>query len=92
MPRGDLKRMTETSEIERELLAFLQREVFAPDVTLDAESDLLALGFDSMSLVRLLVFIETDYGFWIPESEITSDALQTVRALAATITRLLNAR
>ena len=45
-----------------------------------------------MSLVRLLLFIETDYGFWIPESEITGDALQNVRALANTIARLLNAR
>ena len=31
-----------------------------------------------MSLVRLLLFIETDYGFWIPESEITGDALRNV--------------
>jgi len=84
--------MIEAQEIETKLVDFLKREVFAPDVAVTPETDLVASGFDSMSLVRMLVFIETDYGFWIPESEITGDALQNVRSLATTITRLLNAR
>ena len=84
--------MIEAQEIETKLLDFLKREVFAAEVVVTPETDLVAAGFDSMSLVRLLLFIETDYGFWIPESEITGDALQNVRALANTIARLLNAR
>jgi acyl carrier protein len=84
--------MIEAQEIETKLLGFLKREVFASEVVVTPETDLVASGFDSMSLVRLLLFIETDYGFWIPESEITGDALQNVRALAKTIARLLNAR
>ena len=84
--------MIEAQEIEAKLLDFLKREVFAPGVAITPETDLVASGFDSMSLVRMLVFIETDYGFWIPESEITGEALQNARSLAATITRLLNAR
>lgn len=84
--------MIAAQEIETKLVDFLKREVFAPDVAVTPETDLVAAGFDSMSLVRMLVFIETDYGFWIPESEITGDALQNVRTLAETIARLLNAR
>jgi acyl carrier protein len=84
--------MIQAQEIETKLLDFLKREVFAPDVAVTPETDLVASGFDSMSRVRMLVFIETDYGFWIPESEITGDALKDVRRLATTITRLLNAR
>jgi acyl carrier protein len=84
--------MIQAHEIETKLLDFLKREVFAAEVVVTPETDLVASGFDSMSLVRLLLFIETDYGFWIPESEITGDALQNVRALANTIARLLNAR
>ena len=84
--------MIQAQEIETKLIDFLKREVFAPDVVVTPETDLVASGFDSMSLVRMLVFIETDYGFWIPESEITGDALKDVRSLAASITRLLNAR
>jgi acyl carrier protein len=84
--------MISNSEIENQLLAFLQREVFAPEVVVTAETDLVAAGFDSMSLVRTLVFIETTYGLWIPESEITGDALRNLRALAATMSRLLHER
>jgi acyl carrier protein len=84
--------MISNSEIENQLLAFLQREVFAPEVVVTAETDLVAAGFDSMSLVRTLVFIEATYGLWIPESEITGDALRNLRALAATMSRLLHER
>jgi D-alanine--poly(phosphoribitol) ligase subunit 2 len=82
--------MIEALEIETRLLDFLKREVFAPEVALTPETDLVASGFDSMSLVRVLLFLEQTYGFWIPEGEITGDALQNVRALAATAARLLN--
>ena len=84
--------MIEPSEIETKLLDFLKREVFAPEVGLTPETDLVGAGFDSMSLVRVLLFLEQTYGFWIPEGEITGDALQNVRALAATAARLLNER
>lgn len=82
--------MIEPSEIESKLLDFLKREVFAPEVELTLETDLVGAGFDSMSLVRVLLFLEQTYGFWIPEGEITGDALQNVRSLAATAARLLN--
>lgn len=84
--------MIESQEVETKLLDFLKREVFAPEVVVTPETDLVASGFDSMSLVRVLLFIEESYGFWIPEGEITTDALQSVHALATTTTRVLNAR
>jgi acyl carrier protein len=84
--------MIKASEIEGALVAFLQREVFAPQLAFTAETDLLASGFDSMSLVRVLLFIEKTYGLWIPEGEITGTALSNARALAATVSRLLHER
>ena len=79
-------------EIETQLQTFLQREIFAPEVVVTLETDLVEAGFDSMSLVRTLMFVETTYGLWIPEGEITRDALRNLRALAATVSRLLNER
>ena len=84
--------MVETAEIEEKLLAFLHREVFAPEVEITVETDLLAAGFDSMSLVRVLLFVEKTYNLWIPESEITGAALSNLRSLAAMISRLLHER
>ena len=82
--------MIQPSEIEAELLAFLRRDIFSPEANLTAETDLVAAGFDSMSLVKTLLHVETKYGRWIPESEITSEALASVRALAVTAARVLN--
>ena len=82
--------MTEAREIEGELLAFVHREVFAPELAVTVETDLVGAGFDSMSLVRMLLFIEMTYGLWIPEKEINSDTLRNLRALAATVSRLLH--
>jgi acyl carrier protein len=76
--------MIEAQEIETKLIEFLKREVFAPEIVITPETDLVASGFDSMSLVRVLLFIEQSYGFWIPEGEITGDALANVRSLART--------
>ena len=84
--------MIPIQEIETQLQSFLQREVFAPELAVMPETDLIAAGFDSMSLVRLLLFIETTYGLWIPEGEITGETLRNFRALAVTVSRLLNER
>ena len=84
--------MMEAPEIEAGLLDFMRREVFAPQVALTPETDLVAAGFDSMSLVRVLLFVETTYGLWIPEKEITGAALSNVRSLAVTVCRLLHDR
>jgi acyl carrier protein len=84
--------MTEAPEIEAELLAFVQREVFAPELAVTVDTDLVAAGFDSMSLVRMLLFVETTYGMWIPEKEINSDTLRNLRTVAALVSRLLHER
>ena len=83
--------MIQESEIETELLGFLQREVFAPEVVVTAETDLIAAGFDSMSLVRILLFVELTYGLWIPEREINAVTLRNLRTLTGTVARLLHA-
>jgi acyl carrier protein len=84
--------MMEATEIETQLLAFVRREVFAPEAAITVETDLIAVGFDSMSLVRVLLFIETNYGLWIPESEINAGTLRNLRTLAATVAKLLHDR
>jgi len=84
--------MIHARDIEMELLAFVQREVFAPDVVLTVETDLIAAGFDSMSLVRVMLFLESTYGLWVPEGEVHHETLRNLRTLAETVARLLHAR
>ena len=82
--------MLNPDEIEAQLLAFLKREVFSAQLTVTADTDLIAAGFDSLSLVRLLLFIEKTFGLWIPESEITAETLHNVHTLAAAVGVLLH--
>jgi len=84
--------MSNPVEIQNQLLEFLSGGVFSVQTQVTEETDLIANGFDSLSLVALLQFIEKTYGLWIPESEITETTLQNTRTLAALVVRLLNER
>jgi acyl carrier protein len=84
--------MIEEKDVQAPLLGFLRGGVFSALEGVTEETDLIASGFDSLSLVSLLVFIEKTFGLWIPQSEITETNLKNTRALAAVVVRLLNER
>ena len=84
--------MSEVAEIQNKLLEFLRARVFSPGTAVSEETDLVANGFDSLSMVSLLLFIEETYGLWVPEGELTAATFQSPRTLAAMITRLLDER
>jgi acyl carrier protein len=78
--------------VQNELLEYLRSGVFSAQTQVTEETDLIASGFDSLSLVAMLQFIEKKYGLWIPEGDITETTLQNPRTLAALVVRLLNER
>jgi acyl carrier protein len=51
------------------------------DVTLEADDDLVLLGFDSIAYVRLVAFIKEQFGVRVPDSEVTVEQFGTVRAM-----------
>jgi D-alanine--poly(phosphoribitol) ligase subunit 2 len=67
--RGALK-----EHIESEIL--LRKTPLAP------EEDLFAAGFDSMSLSRVLVFVEERFGLAIPDQDVVLDEVSTVETMA----------
>src|SRR5580658_5266978 len=82
--------MSEPADVQARLLEFLRGGMFSAETLVTEETDLIASGFDSLSLVALLVFIEKTYGLWIPQNEITETNLKNTRSLAAVVVRLLN--
>jgi acyl carrier protein len=84
--------MSDVAEIQDKLLEFLRARVFSPGIVLSEETDLIASGFDSLSMVSLLLFIEETYGLWIPEVELTEAAFKNPRTLATVVVRLLDER
>ncbi len=82
--------MNELTDVQARLLEFLRGGMFSAQTCVTEETDLIANGFDSLSLVSLLAFIEKTYGLWIPQNEITETNLKNTRSLAAVIVRLQN--
>jgi acyl carrier protein len=82
--------MNESTGVQTRLLEFLRGGIFSAETQVTVETDLVASGFDSLSLVSLLVFVERTYGLWIPQNEINEANLKNIRAIAAVVVRLLN--
>lgn len=84
--------MIEPTGVQTRLLEFLSAGIFSADLQITLDTDLIASGFDSLSLVSLLLFIERTYGVWIPQDEITEANLKNIRTISAVVIRLVNER
>jgi len=82
--------MSEPTGVQDRLLEFLRSGMFSAETEVTVDTDLIASGFDSLSLVALLVFVERTYGMWIPQNEINETNLKNIRAIADVVVRLLN--
>jgi len=51
------------------------------------EDDLLQAGLDSMSIMRLVLFIEDEFGVTLPDDELTPENMQTLNRLEKWIGR-----
>jgi len=57
----------------------------------DDDTDLLEAGLDSMGIMRLIMFIENEFGVTLPDIEIDVDNVQSINALEQWILRHKNA-
>jgi acyl carrier protein len=57
-------------------------ELLLRDEPLGFDDDIFDAGFDSMSLSRLLVFIEERFGAVIPDEDVVIDDIATLNSLA----------
>jgi len=69
----------------------IAREILLRNELLDPDEDIFDAGFDSMSLSRLLVFVEDRYGVVIPDEEVIIDEITTVRRMARFFARYVEA-
>lgn len=60
-----------------------QLREFGDDVELDADDDLVLIGFDSIAYVRLIAFIHGEFGLKVPDAHVTVEQFGTVAAIAA---------
>lgn len=66
------------STVANDLKKHIEEEILLRKTPLSLEEDLFAAGFDSMSLSRVLVFVEERYGLKIPDEDVVLDEVSTV--------------
>lgn len=76
-------------EIKNRLREYLCREIIKDEgLSLQDDDPLLSGGLiDSFSLVYIAVFIEREFGVRIPDTELSSETMDTINAMSARISR-----
>jgi acyl carrier protein len=72
----------EPDAVAETLTAFINTSIMARGHPIGAEDRLEVAGVDSMALLKILLFIEAQYGFWMPDEDLVDDNIASPRALA----------
>ncbi len=64
------------------ITTFINAEIMASGHEIQPDSPLEDAGVDSMALLKVLLFIETEYGFWIPDEDLTEEVILDAQHLA----------
>jgi len=73
------------------LTSFVNTAIMARRRPITADEDFETAGVDSMGLLKVLLFIESEFGFWMPDEDLDETNIRSPRALAAYICRRLGA-
>jgi len=74
-------------EVANVLTSFINASIMARGRPIQPEESLEAAGVDSMALLRILLFIEAEFGFWMPDEDLVDENITSARALARYICR-----
>ena len=69
------------------LVNFINTTIMARGHPVEPDDDLEMAGVDSMALLKILLFIEAEYGFWMPDEDLVHENIASVRALAHYVCR-----
>ena len=70
---------------EARLLGILSTDILELEPDFKCTDNLFEAGLDSMSIMRLLIHVETTFGCRIPVSQVNRDNFSTVQKIAALI-------
>ena len=90
---NDVRPAPEAAEIERRVLAFLQRELLEPGVSIGRDANLLSGEvIDSIGVLRLAAFVGEEFQIAIQPSDFVVENFRSVAVLAGYVGRALAAR
>jgi acyl carrier protein len=74
-----------TATLEQQLISLIGERLLETEAGFNIDSNLYEAGLDSMAIMQLLVLVEEEFGFAIPERDLTRHNFSTVRHLAELI-------
>jgi len=82
-----------TTEISNRVMALVKAilEQNAITATMDPDTRLVDVGLTSMDMVNLMLGVEAEFDFTIPQAEITPENFQSVKSLEAMVIGQLQA-
>ncbi len=79
----------DTNIIITEIKKYIENNILAEAVQVNADTNLKQVGIDSFSTVEIILFIERRFGVSIPDEKLVPDNFKTIQALASTVVELM---
>jgi acyl carrier protein len=77
-----------TESIIAEIKKYIEKNILAENIKIEAATNLKEAGIDSFSTVEIILFIERRFGVAIPDEKLVPENFKTLQALAATVLEL----
>jgi len=77
----------DADEISTALTAFVNANIMARGHRIEPDDAFERAGIDSMGLLKVLLFIEAEFGFWMPDEDLVEENVASPRAIANYICR-----
>lgn len=82
-----MPKQSETDRVAGALVAFINDNIMAHGHPIGPDDDLERAGVDSMAFLKILLFVEREFGFWMPDEDLLRANIASARALASYICR-----
>jgi acyl carrier protein len=87
MAKGPSLPAIDHDTIAHALTAFVNANIMARGRQIRPDDEFEMMGVDSMALLKVLLFVEAEFGFWPPDEDLVADNLRSPLALAHYICR-----
>ena len=77
----------DSDPVAHAVTVFVNATIMARDRPIQPDDEFEMVGVDSMALLKVLLFVEAEFGFWPPDEDLVAENLRSPRALARYITR-----
>jgi acyl carrier protein len=74
-------------EVAAAITAFVNANIMALGHPVAPDDEFSTAGVDSMGLLKVLLFIEAEFGLWIPDEDLVDGNVRSPRALAGYLCR-----